>query len=199
MNIQKEFTVKLTKLYTKYLFIFSVIIISLTSDTFASFLVEPHFNSISGSFTRGDKDGKLNGETAGLRLGYSDNFFMIGLNFENGHFSYDNNLTSNGYSHFQGGGIGTFLGFHFLERLRLWTGYLNTTLEAKGNTSQRFFGQQVEFGLGYRFWGPMLINYKYFNNYFTQEEDDITGKTGSIDDVIRVVGSSVSISAIFIF
>jgi hypothetical protein len=124
---------------------------------------------------------------------------MVGLNFEKGHYTYESNLTDNGYTHFSGGGVGTFIGFHFLERFRIWSGYLNSALEANSNKSQRFFGQQVEVGMGYRFWQNFLINYSYFNNYFTQEESDITGKTGSIDDVIRVVGTNITLSAVFIF
>ena len=124
---------------------------------------------------------------------------MIGFNFEKGNYSYDSNLTDNGYSHFYGGGVGTFIGFHFYERIRIWSGYLNSVLESNTNSSQRFFGQQVELGLGYRVWENIIINYSYFNNYFTQEENDITGKTGSIDQVIKVSGRNLSISAIFIF
>jgi hypothetical protein len=167
--------------------------------SYASFLVEPHFSRVDARFTRSNEKGNVTGEVSGLRVGYSDNNFMVGLNFEKGHYSYDSNLTDNGYSHFSGGGVGTFIGFHFYERIRIWSGYLNSALESNTNSSQRFFGQQVELGLGYRVWENVLINYSYFNNYFTQEENDITGKTGSIDQVIRVVGSNISISAVFIF
>ena len=198
MNILKEYTVKHTN---KNFYLLTTIILSIffSQIAHASFLVEPHLSSITAKFTRGDKEGDVSGEVSGLRLGYSDTNFMIGLNFEKGHYTYDSNLTDNAYSHFSGGGVGTFIGFHFFERVRIWSGYLNSALESNTNSSQRFFGQQVEIGVGYRVWQNILINYSYFNNYFTQEESDITGKTGSIDEVIRVVGSNISVSAIFIF
>jgi hypothetical protein len=141
----------------------------------------------------------MQGEVLGLRLAYTNKFFMMGLNFEKGHYTYDREVSTLGHSYFNGGGVGTFLGFHFLDRIRIWTGYLNSTLESTNENNQRFFGQQVEFGVGLRVYKSIFLNLNHFNNFFTQEENDVDGKTGSIDEVIKVTGNSLSISTMFIF
>ncbi len=191
MSIAKEFLGK----HIKYLLSFLLF----SQVAFASFLVEPHFNKVSGTFERADTEGDMTGEYLGLRLAYTNKFFMIGINLEKGHYSYDSEVSATKHSHYNGGGVGTFLGFHFFDRLRIWTGYLNSVLEANGNKDQRFFGQQVEFGIGYRLWKNIFVNYSYINNFFTQEENDITGETGSIEEIIKVKSNSLSISSIFVF
>lgn len=195
MNILKEFTVNRINQF----FIF-LICIGLSSKAYALFMLEPHISNISGDFSIvSGSDGNLTGTTHGLRVGYLGQYFMCGLNMEKGHFKYDSEVSPYGNQYFTGGGFGTFIGFHFLDHWRLWTGYLNSALEPVSKDDRRYFGQQASFGLGYRVIGGWMVNYEYFNNYFTQYEDDLTGKTGSLENNIRVVGQSLSLSFIAAF
>lgn len=172
----------------------------LNSQAHALFMVEPHIDNINGTFSVvAGEEGSLNGTSTGLRVGYLGEYFMAGMNFEKGHFTYDSNITQYGHKYFTGGGVGTYLGFHFLDHWRIWTGYLNSVLEPVSNDDIRYFGQQVSLGVGYRITGGWMLNYFYYNNYFTQYEDDITGKTGSLTSDIRVVGSSISLSFIQVY
>lgn len=195
MNTLKEFTDNLIK---KYLFIF--LLLGLATKAQARFMVEPHIDNISGKFSIvAGNEGTFTGTSYGLRLGYLGDYFMAGINVEKGHFTYDSQVTSYGYQYFQGGGVGTYLGFHFLDHWRIWTGYLNSTLEAVSQKDYRYFGQQISLGLGYRITGGWMLNYLYYNNYFTQYEDDITGKTGSLANNVRVIGHALSLSFIAVF
>jgi len=124
---------------------------------------------------------------------------MAGLNFERGWLSSDGDITSTGASSFKYGGIGTFLGFHFLNRFKLYTSYTNTSLEPRNNDDFRYFGQQVSFGLGYRIWDIILINYELINNVYTQIEDDTTGKTNGLNSNIRVNKQSLGLSMVLVF
>lgn len=192
MNLKKEFTDKPTKGIFLLVLLFSF-------NTYAGFLVEPAIKNISGKFSKGNTKGKLSGEVYTLKLGYSGSFFHLGFNFETGNYYYDSSLSINQNTLYKGGGLGTFLGFHFLDRIWLWTGYLNSSLEEKENNNKRYFGQQVEIGLGYRLWNGLLLTYSYYNNYFTQVENDLTGKTESIDETFKTNGNTLSLSYLFIF
>lgn len=195
MNIQKESTVSLTKLY-----IFTALAMGLSLQAQARFMIEPHIDNVSGKFSIvSGSEGSMSGTSTGLRVGYLGQYFMVGMNFEKGHYEYDSDVTTYGHKYFNGGGVGTFLGFHFLDHWRIWTGYLNSALESTSQDDFRYFGQQVSMGLGYRLSGGWMLNYHYFNNYFTQYEDDLTGKTGSLLSDIRVVGNSFSLSFIAVF
>lgn len=195
MNTLKEFTVSRTNTN-----LIIALIMGLSLQAHARFMVEPHIDNISGKFSIvSGADGKMSGTSTGLRVGYLGQYFMVGMNFEKGHYEYDPEVTSYGHKYFNGGGIGTYLGFHFLDHFRIWTGYLNSALESTSQDDFRYFGQQVSMGVGYRITGGWMLNYLYFNNYFTQYEDDLTGKTGSLVSDIRVVGSSLSLSFISVF
>lgn len=192
MNIQKEFTVNRTNLY-----LIIILFMGLSFKAHSRFMLEPHIDYISGKFSIvSGPDGSMSGTSTGLRVGYLGQYFMIGINFEKGHYEYGSKVTSYDNKYFNGGGVGTYLGFHFLDHFRIWTGYLNSVLESTGQDNYRYFGQQVTMGLGYRLTDGWMINYSYLNNYFTQYEDDVTGKTGSLTRDIRVVGNSLSLSFI---
>ncbi|MCO4755385.1 MAG: hypothetical protein KC478_12960 [Bacteriovoracaceae bacterium] len=165
----------------------------------ARFNVEPNYKKYWGSFTRGDQKGNISGESTGLNVGYIGNYFLAGLSFELGNFKYSKSITDDNYTLFKGGGVGTYMGFHFFDRVKLWTGYLNSSIEPKGNDDFQYFGQQVSFGLGIRIWKYILLNYEVYNNYFTQVESDVTGKTEGLDTNIRTKKESIGLSAFFIF
>lgn len=192
MNIRKEFTVKLTK------YIFIVLLFS-SSLAHARFLFEPQWRVYSGDYKGGGTNGSLRGETSNLHLGYIGESFMAGLSFERGWLNIEDDITGTGANTFKYGGVGTFMGFHFLNRIKIYTGYTNTSLEPRNNGDFRYFGQQVNFGLGYRFWDIFILNYEYMNNFYTQIEDDTTGKTSSLDSNIRSDKHSYGISMILIF
>lgn len=163
-------------------------------------MVEPHISSVSGNFNIvAGSEGSFKGEVAGLRLGYLGDYFMAGMNFEKGSYSYDSTITEYGNHYFTGGGVGTYLGFHFLDHWRLWTDYLNSALEPVSHDSIRYFGQQVSLGISYRLFDGWMINYYQLNNYLTQYEDDVTGKTGGLSNNIRIVATGISLSFISVF
>lgn len=195
MNTLREFTVNRTNY-----FFYILIVLSLSHQAYAKFMLEPHIDNISGDFSIvSGGEGSMNGTSTGLRAGYLGQYFLAGINFERGHFTYDSNVTSNGNRYFAGGGFGTYLGFHFLDRWRIWTAYLNSALEPVSNSKIRYFGQQASLGVGYRVSGGWMLNYEYLNNTFTQIEDDTTGKTSGLTQNIRVVGYSLSLSFIATF
>ena len=66
MNIQKESTVSLTKLY-----IFTALAMGLSLQAQARFIVEPHIDNISGKFSVvSGGEGSMSGTSTGLRIGY---------------------------------------------------------------------------------------------------------------------------------
>lgn len=190
MNFKKGFLGLLTKVLFFLLF---------PIYASASFIVEPSYNIYSGKFKSGDERGKLTGHVYGLNLGYLGEVFMAGITLETGKYSYDKNVTTESTSKFDGGGVGTFLGFHLWDRLKLWTGYLNSTLEPTSNKDIRYFGQHISYGLGIRLFDGLMLNLYEFKNQFTQIEDDTTGKTGGLDPKIKTYGTNLSLSYILIF
>ena len=182
---------------TRLLFCFILFIFS--SLAHASFIVEPGYHYYEGRFKAGNEKGNLTGKVFGLNLGYLGEFAMAGITLEKGQYSYDNNITTNSYSHFDGGGVGTFIGFHFWDNIKLWTGYLNSTLEPTANNNIRYFGQHASFGIGYRVYDGLMLNIQGFRNQFTQIEDDVTGKTSGLDTNIKTEGHSYYLSYILIF
>jgi hypothetical protein len=151
----------------------------------------------SGSFDSSGESGNFKGNTFGLQLGYLGDYFMAGINIEKGQYVFDKRLTSDNYTEYAGGGVGTFLGFHFLDHWKIWTGYLNTSFEPINNGAIRYFGQHVSFGLGYRLYDGLMLNYEGFRNQFTQKEDDVTGKTQGLASNIKTEGYAISLSYIF--
>lgn len=176
-----------------------LITLTFVIPSYAKFLVEPGFNAYSGQFKVAEEAGDFQGNTFGLNLGYLGANFMIGLSFETGKYSYDKNVTDNNTSKFDGGGVGGFVGFYFWDRIKVWTGYLNSTLEPVNNNNERYFGQHVSYGLGYRLLDGLMLNIYEFKNQFTQLESDITGKTGGLENVIKTRGAQVSLSYILLF
>jgi hypothetical protein len=162
-------------------------------------MVEPGIKIYSGDFEVSERSGEFTGKVANLNLGYMNKSFMIGITLEKGDYEYDSELTENDYKKFDGGGVGTYIGFIFFDRIRLWTNYLNSTLEPKSNNDIRYFGQSFTYGLGYRIVDGLLINYQVFSNQFTQIEDDSTGKTQGLESNIRTQGNSLSLSYILVF
>ncbi len=165
----------------------------------ARFNVEPTYKRYWGTFERGDLKGSLTGESLSLNAGYLGDYFMAGVTAEMGNFHYSDTIIDQNYTVFAGGGIGTYLGFHFFDRVKLWTGYLNSTLEPKSNEDLQYFGQQISFGLGIRVWKYILLNYEVYQNYFTQIEDETTGKTEGLDTNIKEQKQSIGISAFLTF
>ncbi len=161
-------------------------------------MIEPSYHYVTGSYSVADRSGDFTGKVGGLNLGYMGEFFMAGLALEKGDYEYDSTITESGYTQFTGGGVGTYIAFHFYDRIRLWTGYLNSTLEPKDNDDFRYFGQHISVGLGLRVVDGFLINFTDFRNHFTQIEDDTTGKTTGLTNNIKTSGQSWSISYIIV-
>lgn len=176
-----------------------LIILLIPSLGWSKFLVEPSYNYYSGEFEAGNESGRLIGHVYGLNLGYLGDYFMIGVTLETGKYDYDKNVSSDNTAKFDGGGVGTFLGFHVWDRWKIWTGYLNSTLEPTNNRSTRYFGQHVSYGLGYRIVDGLMLNLYEFRNQFTQYEDDTTGLTGGLSTKIKTSGTNLSLSYILIF
>jgi hypothetical protein len=192
MNIKKEFTVLLNR-------IFILIILLSPQYALARFLFEPSFMQYTGRFDGENGRGNLSGQVFGLNTGYLGENFMIGLTVEKGQYKYDSNITSAGHENFDGGGLGSFIGFHLFDHFKIWTGYLNSSLEPTSNNDTRYFGQQVSFGIGYRVYEGLMLNLHSFSNQFTQFEDDNTGKTTGLSRNIKTEGHVLSASYLLIF
>ena len=189
-SIKREFLGFVTKLL--FLLLISI-------NAHARFLVEPKALSYSGEFKVGSESGKISGTGYGISLGYFGNHFMAGINIERSEIKTDSGFNTNGYQKFNGGGVGTFIGFYFLDSFKLWTGYLNSVLEPTSNKDYRYFGQHFSIGLGYRFYKGFMINIEGYRNQYTQEENDVTGQTRGLDSNIKTEGSAYSLSYIFAF
>lgn len=197
MNTHRKYWDTIFKLH--FLLAFALILIS--GAAHAKFMVEPHWEYLQGKVSTADLDTKKNfsGEMQGINLGFLGDYFMAGLVLQFGRLSFDEDPEGAGNKYYKAGGVGTFLGFHFLDHWKLWTEYQNTNIEPKGDADHRFFGQQAGFGLGYRIVNGVLIYYKYYNNYFTQIEMDDSGKTSSLSSNIRTTGTALGLSFIFVF
>lgn len=165
----------------------------------AKFLVEPSYRAYSGSFDSKEDKGSFTAQTFALNLGYTGEYFLAGLWLEKGNFSFDDGLTSDNYNNYSGGGVGTFLGFHFFDRWKVWSAYQNSSIEPQDNNDLRYFGQFVSFGVGYRIYGGFIFNVEGFRNQYTQQENDTTGKTSGLDRNIKTQGTSYSISYLMSF
>ncbi|MDH5414594.1 MAG: hypothetical protein OEW87_10690, partial [Flavobacteriaceae bacterium] len=95
--------------------------------------------------------------------------------------------------------IGTYIAFHFWDFFRIWTGYLNSTLEPKGNNNYRFFGQHISIGVGFRLYDGLMLNFQDARNQFTQLEDDITKKTSGLASNIKTEAQSIGLSYVLLF
>ena len=195
MNILREFTGKLTKLFP----IIIMAVLYSSNTAFARFMIEPQYRVYSGDYKGNGRSGDLHGEGNAIHIGYIGEFFMAGVSAEKGWMHIDGNIMGNGSENFVYGGLGTYMGFHFMNRLKIYTGYVNTTLEPTNVSTYRFFGQQVNFGIGWRIVDFIILHYEYMNNFHTQEENDITGKTDGLSSNIRSNKQAYGISFIFVF
>ncbi|MAZ49632.1 MAG: hypothetical protein CME65_13815 [Halobacteriovoraceae bacterium] len=134
----------------------------------------------------------------GLKIGYMGNYILTGLSFDQNRTYFNEGFSSQTGKIYSGGGIGTFLGFHFWDRLRVETTYLNSALEANSNDEFRYFGQYFSYGLGLRLWKGFMLNYSKFNNQYTQSENDETGLTLGLSNNIKTEGESISLSYILV-
>lgn len=190
MNTMKEF---LAIALSKKLYF---LILLLPINSYARLMLEPSLNYYQGSFEVADRSGDFHGKVAGLKIGYMGQFFMAGINLEKGQYFYDDDISTNDYEQFDGGGVGTYLAFHFFDRFRLLTSYLNSSLEPVDNNDTRYFGQHFSASLGIRIIDGLMFNFEKFSNQFTQLEDDSTGKTEGLDDNIKTQGENFSLSYI---
>lgn len=181
----------------KALFLFILVFASTYGH--ASLMLEPRVFTTTATFDAGNNDGNLTGKGYGLKIGYLGEYFMAGINLEKQTVETQSGFSTDNYQKFDGGGIGTFMGFHFWDLLKVWTSYLNTTLEPTSNRDYRYFGQYVSFGIGFRVYQGLLISYEGFRNQYTQEENDETGKTRGLDDNIKTEGSNLILSYILKF
>jgi len=187
-NIKREF---LDLDHIKIL-LFSLTLISFSAQ--AKLMLEPSTNIYSGSFSVSNRSGSLTGKTLNLNIGYLGPYFMAGISVEKGTFEYDSDVTTDKYTTFDGGGVGTFIGFHFFDRIKLWSTYLNSSLEPVKNNDTRYFGQHFSAGIGFRIIDGLILSYQNFSNQFTQFESDITGKTEGLDNNIKTSGNIINLS-----
>ncbi len=180
----------------KYIFLLSTILFS--SSSLARFMVEPSVLYTSGRFSGDNELGSFSAKGYGVSLGYAGKYFLMGLTGEKLDYSFEDHFTTHGHTKYSGGGIGTFIGLHLFDRFKIWTSYLNSTLEPTSNTSTRYFGQYYSVGLGIRILGGIMLNAQSFTNQYTQIEDDTTGKTSGLDKKLTTFGQTYSISYIFL-
>ena len=171
----------------------------LSNNAQALFLVEPMAKSITATIETNGRLGNMRVQLGGVKLGYLNEYFIAGIEIQKGLARMEKSPFALDYKEYNAGGIGTFLGFHFYDRYKIWTGYLNTNYEPVKYNSIRYFGQQISFGIGIRIYSGFLLSYEVFNNYFTQKENDNTGITETIGKTIRARGSSANLSYMMVF
>lgn len=178
---------------------FLAILLSLLTSNFAkaAFLVEPKYQIHNGQLKVAQTKTSYNAEGAALNIGYMGEYFLAGLSLEKSRFVFDDPFASLTGKIYDGGGVGTFIGFHLWDRIKIETTYLNSTLEANSNSNSRYFGQYFAFGIGLRLWRGLMLNMQYYENQYTQLEDDITGKTQGLNSHIKTAGNIVGLSYFF--
>lgn len=164
----------------------------------AALLLEFKAQQDSGdlSFSGTERSFISNGQ--GLKVGYMGHNILAGIIVDQNRTQFNESLPGQSGKIFSGGGIGTFLGFHFWDRLRIETTYLNSALEPNSNDNFRYFGQYFSYGLGFRLWKGLMLNMSQFNNQYTQSENDETGLTQGLNTNIKTSGRSLSFSYIFV-
>jgi hypothetical protein len=173
----------------KIIFLFILV----PSLAYADLHIEPHYSWQSGTFDDATNKGSFSADVYGIKIGYIENHFYAGLSFDIGEYSFDRNFSTYNTELYKGGGIGTYLGFYW-GSIKVWTNYINSTLEPQNMKSQRFFGEQLNFGFGFKLSGSFYLNYEIFSNQFTQLENDVTGKTNGLANNIKTNGESLSLS-----
>jgi len=189
----------LTKNITLLVCLFALVLFASQNTAHARLLVEPHFSKSEGTYSNGSETGNITQLSSGIYIGYIGEHFLVGINAEKGQLETDSSFETNGNEHFSTFGVGTFIGFHFFDALKIWTGYLNTELEPTSTEDYRYYGQLVSYGIGYRVWKGVLISIESYTNFYTQIETDSTGKTTGLGTNIKTTGTSLSISTAFIF
>ncbi|MDA8792622.1 hypothetical protein N9N67_05215 [Bacteriovoracaceae bacterium] len=166
--------------------------------SFAFLMVEPHFNRVSGQLPDSEEKNSFSGYKNGIRVGYVGENFMAGMNATLGNLTFSENFDELAIDRYRYGGLGTYLGFR-TERLKIWVGYLNSSLEPTDAAEGRYYGQAVSYGIGANLFMHVYLNAEYFSDYFTQYENDNTGETNSVEETIKIDGQFLSLSFLFEF
>ena len=165
----------------------------------AKFLTEIMLKHYDSKIKDENGTNRFSGDAQALNLGYLNEWFTMGVALEMGNFKFKVPAFPVASQYFTGGGIGTFLGFHFFNRIKIQSTYLNKQYKSKNNEDFSYFGQSVAATLGIRIVSGLMFNIEYFNNYFTQVENHATGATESLDPIVRTYGTNFGLSYIFIF
>ena len=173
------------------------LVILLNQNCFAALLLEPRLQVYQGSLKVGSEQSDFLGQGQGLDLGYMGEHFLFGITLEKNHYRFQESFLDRNTKSYHAGGIGTFIGYHFLDRLRIQTTYINTSLEPTTQKNFRYFGQYFAYGLGLRLSKGLMFNLIQFNNTYTQKEEDETGQTNGLVSNIRSHGQSAYLSYIF--
>lgn len=172
------------------------ILLSFLTSNFANaaFLVEPKYQIHNGQLKVAQTKTSYNAEGGALNLGYMGDYFLAGVSLEKSRFVFVDPFATQTGKIYDGGGVGTFIGFHLWDRIKIETTYLNSTLEPNSNSDVRYFGQYFAFGISLRLWRGLMLNMQHYENQFTQFEDDTTGKTQGLDSHIKTSGNIVGLS-----
>ena len=179
---------------------FLVILLSsfLATEAKANLLLEFKQQFIEGELKFSQTERTFQSQGQGLKIGYMGKYILAGIIIDKNQTKFNNSFGTQSSTSYSSGGIGTFLGFHFWDRLRIETTYLNSALEPNSNSSFRYFGQYFSYGLGFRIWKGLMINANQFTNHYTQSEDDDIGTTNGLSQNIKTSGQNISLSYIFV-
>jgi hypothetical protein len=175
----------------KYCILLGVILLS--PNAYCDLHLEPSYSLLNGQFDDAQDKGNFTANVYGLKVGYIGQNIYIGMNFEVGDYDFDNDFSTFNTSSYKGGGVGSYIGF-YTGWFRIWTSYLNSSLEPQSNRDNRYFGQQFNYGIGFKIGGSFFINYEVFANSYTQIENDQTGRTDALSQHIRTEGYSLSLA-----
>jgi hypothetical protein len=171
--------------------------ILLSQSSFAALLLEPRLILDQGSLEVASESTSYTSQGTGIDIGYMGDYFLAGITIERNTARFEDPFLGNSFNNYSQGGIGTFMGFHFYDRFRLQTTYINTSLEPSSNRSIRYFGQYFAFSLGLRIYDGLMLNVNSYNNVYTQLEDDNTGLTTGLTNNIKTRGNALYFSYIF--
>lgn len=163
----------------------------------ASILIEPHiaYNLHSSGDNDGSKD-TYNGPQYGLKLGYQNLGFMLGLDYTKSSFevkSEDSGVTSK--QKMDRNEIGVFAGYNFPILVRGWVGhYFSNKTEFADGADVKLKGSTTEIGLG--FTGLPFLSMNFMYRIVKLDDIKLMGATipGKFDSKEYVVGISLPLT-----
>ena len=181
----------------RYQFFF-IFLLLFTQSATANFLFSPSYSDINARFNRGTTEGgDLNGKAFGAHLLYHEEIWNIGMMGNYYRYDFPQTFLSANQTRYKGWDFGPMVGVTF-NRLRLWYGYLITSMEMESTVSGYYFGKGHRMGIGFRIVENVFITLESYKNTLDEKEID-DAATQAINPHIAMEGTLLGLTLPFIF